>query len=301
MRVPIKIAAQRSGLSPQRIRMWEKRHGILTGTRGPTNRRQFSASEVEHLGLLREATEAGHRIGDIADLPATELRRLIADPAAPARATAPGSDGAIARALDAIQQLDEEALRQLVAEEQATHGHQGMLQRFIAPLLARIGEKWSAGDLRSHHEHFATATLRTVLLEGAHTFAPEPGAPTLIATTPAGQLHEMGAVLAAAAAKNQGWRVLYLGANLPAEEIAAAARASGATLVALSIIHPADDPQLPQQLHALRDGLPDDIDILAGGQAVPGYTTTLDRIHARTADSLSALIAHLQLARRGRG
>jgi hypothetical protein len=81
---------------------------------------------------------------------------------------------------------------------------------------------------------------------------PEPGAPELIVTTPSGQAHELGALMAASMASSQGWKVTYLGPNLPAEEIVAAAGRRGARAVALSVVFPADDARLYDELRRLR-------------------------------------------------
>jgi hypothetical protein len=71
--------------------------------------------------------------------------------------------------------------------------------------------------------------------------APLATAPALVAGTLAGQTHELGAMLAAAAASSHGWRVVYLGANLTATEIAVVANHTRANAVALSLVHPADE------------------------------------------------------------
>jgi len=76
-------------------------------------------------------------------------------------------------------------------------------------------------------------------------------APALIITTPAGQLHELGAIPVGAAAVSQGWRVTYVGPNLPAEEIAGAAQQKRARAVALSVVYPEDDPHLSGELRRL--------------------------------------------------
>ena len=124
-------------------------------------------------------------------------------------------------------------------------------------------------------------------------------APVLIAGTPAGQLHEIGAALVAAAACNQGWRVVYLGPSLPAEEIASAALQNGARVVALSIVHPADDPHLPDELHRLRERLPDSVAVVAGGRSAAGYRQALANIRATLCESLADFTSALDLLRQG--
>ncbi len=117
--------------------------------------------------------------------------------------------------------------------------------------------------------------------------------PAVIVGTPSGQHHEIGALLAAAAAAAQGWRVTYLGPDLPASSIAAAAELTGARAVALSLIYPADDLGLEAELRSLRSLLPAGIALIIGGQAADSYSEVLGDIGAvRLGD-----LADLSLAR----
>jgi hypothetical protein len=94
------------------------------------------------------------------------------------------------------------------------------------------------------HEHLATVVVRRTLTWMMENGTPPPMAPAIVVATLAGQTHELGAMLAAAAASTHGWRVVYLGANLPASEIAVAANHTRATAVALSLLHPTEDPTI---------------------------------------------------------
>jgi methanogenic corrinoid protein MtbC1 len=93
----------------------------------------------------------------------------------------------------------------------------------IVSLLHRVGERWYEGSLRIAQEHLASAVVRGFLGSQREVFDYPETAPTLVVTTPAGQLHELGALVVATAAASEGWRATYLGPNLPAEEIAGAA------------------------------------------------------------------------------
>jgi methylmalonyl-CoA mutase cobalamin-binding subunit len=88
-----------------------------------------------------------------------------------------------------------------------------------------------------------------------------------VVASPAGQLHELGAVMAASAATNAGWSVTYLGPNLPAAEIAGAVRQREARAVALSLVYPADCDWLLDELRRLRCALPTGVTLLVGGRA----------------------------------
>ena len=118
-------------------------------------------------------------------------------------------------------------------------------------------------------------------------------APHIIVTTPTGQLHEIGAVLVSTLAAAAHWRVTYMGANLPADDIAVAAHHNDARAVALSIVYPLDDPCLGRELIKLRQALGDDIYLFVGGRAVPSYSHILQRIDAIELNKLSDLRPHL--------
>jgi methanogenic corrinoid protein MtbC1 len=137
------------------------------------------------------------------------------------------------------------------------------------------------------HEHLATAVFRRVLGWIMATYEVHAAAPRAVVATPARQLHELGAMLVAAAAAAEGWGVTYLGADLPAADILAAARQVGARVVALSLVYPADDPELPGELARLRGDLPAGVALLVGGAGVP--RAAVEAAGARVVDSLGDL------------
>ena len=124
--------------------------------------------------------------------------------------------------------------------------------------------------------------------------APQPGSPVVLVATPANQLHELGAMLAATTASGNGWRVVYLGANLPAEELARAARHVKAEAVALSIVFPTDDPAIPEELRRLRAALGPQIGIVVGGSGAQAYREVIREIGAEPLNSVTALRSWLR-------
>jgi methanogenic corrinoid protein MtbC1 len=116
-------------------------------------------------------------------------------------------------------------------------------------------------------------------------------------TTPSGQLHEIGALLAAATAAADGWRTTYLGPSLPADEIAGAARQSDARVVALSIVYPTDDPHVRNELIKLAQFLPSTTRLIVGGRGISSYRSVLDEIGAIQVSDLESLMQELQALR----
>jgi methanogenic corrinoid protein MtbC1 len=188
-----------------------------------------------------------------------------------------------------IKALDASALDDCLKRAASVLGALGLLLRLIAPLTQTLGELWRAGEITAAHEHFATALIRVALGNAAKPFAALSHAPLLVVATPAGQVHELGALLVAATAVNFGWRVTYLGASLPAAEIAGAAQLSRPRAVALSVVYPEDDPQLEGELERLREALPSATALLVGGRAMPAYRDVLARTGAVCVETLMHL------------
>jgi MerR family transcriptional regulator, light-induced transcriptional regulator len=291
---PIKAVVRRTGLSAHVIRIWEKRYEAVTPGRTKTNRRIYSGDEIERLSLLRDVSRAGHNIGSVAKLPTEALRKLASEAqTAPGEAlqtkTPASSELLVDECIKAVKRLDSRGLEDALNRGAIELGAQGLLQRVIAPLAQKIGELWRDGGITAAHEHFATAVIRIFLGNSAKSFAPTGDAPRLVVATLTGQLHELGALLAAALAVNLGWNVTYLGASLPAAEIAGAVRQNSARAVALSLVYPDDDERLEGELTRLRDLLPPEMPILVGGRVRAAYSNTLSKIGALQMKDLSQL------------
>lgn len=304
----IRFAAQHTGVSPHLIRAWERRYGALTPDRTATNRRVYSVEDLEKLRLLREAVNAGHSIGQIAALSASELRSMAkatdraatGDPAPVPAARVPMSAADYAReCTNAVARLDPEGLDGALRRAAVDLGLTLVIDRVLVPLLEGIGNRWREGELRTANEHMASAIVRTFLGRTLDSFQPREDAPILVVTTPAGQLHEIGALIAAVTAATEGWRILYLGANLPADDIAGAVRQTGARALALSVVHPTDDPRLEQELAAIRRVLGNDVPIFVGGHASLAYRTTLEAVGANHVEDMRAFRSSLEALRTG--
>ncbi len=286
-RHPIGVVCRRARMKPDRVRAWERRYGVVEPRRSGGNQRLYSDADIERLVLLRQATAAGHRIAGLAALTDAQLRQLLrADAGAASPVEVPGvrQDDEVAtlirESLFAVQQLDRRLLRATLGRAESRFDTATFLESVLGPLVHRIGELWAEGGMAPAHEHMATSVIR-VFVEGAGERAGiAPTGPTVLVTTPARQRHEIGALLALATAASEGWEVAYLGADLPAGEIASAARQLNASAVALSIVYPDDDPDLGAELITLRRHLGTDVDIIVGGRAAAAYVDALDQVEA---------------------
>jgi len=287
-RHPIQVVARRTGLSVDVIRVWERRYGVVSPHRSSAQRRLYSDADIRKLSLLHRATQAGRRISDLAGLDVSEILALLSEDRAhqPGVLTAEktakqkGSVSYLDDCLSAIGQVDQPALERALSEASVALSIPDLLEQVITPAMKQIGKHWQQGKVRVGHEHFASATVRSFLGHLIATANMSGAGPTLLVATPVGQNHEIGVLTAAVIAAGDGWRVTYLGPNIPARDLAAIAKQQQPRAIALGISYPPDDARIVKELQTLRDYIPDEILIIVGGNAVKGYRNVLKEIGA---------------------
>ncbi|MDQ6911453.1 MAG: MerR family transcriptional regulator, partial [Verrucomicrobiota bacterium] len=215
----IKFVARQTGLTVHTIRVWEKRYGAVRPVRASNNRRLYTEEDVERLRLLREATMSGHAIGQIARESLGKLQNLVRDADAPrpsSRVKRVAHINQVAEvfreaAINVLTDFDTRRFLKLLDQAAVELGSPAVLQNFIAPLAEQVGELWRGGELTVAHEHFATNHITEFLRTFARPYSESDTSPHFVLATPTGQLHELGATIAAAAARSHGWRTTYLG------------------------------------------------------------------------------------------
>jgi len=305
---PIRVVAKRTGLSPGLIRIWERRHGAVKPNRTDTNRRLYSDEDIERLNLLGRATQAGESISQIANLPLEELKELVGDndssagksPQAPKVDLTIGSGSEyLDLSLGAVKNLDAEKLESILLKASVGLSQRALFEQVLSPLMHNVGDMWRDGELKVVHEHLASAVVRTFLGNMSGAFSHSDSAPKIVVTTPIGQLHEFGALMANITAAGTGWKTIYLGPNIPAADIAGAVIHNNARAVALSIIYPADDPRVTHELEQLYSILDGKAQIIVGGRAAIGYSHIIEKIGAYRVGDLADLQARLDQLRTG--
>ncbi|MBN2365428.1 MAG: MerR family transcriptional regulator, partial [Calditrichaeota bacterium] len=298
---PIRVVARMTGLSEHVIRIWEKRYQAVVPRRSSNNRRLFSDADIQKLSLLKSAIDKGFSIGQVADKKIDELRQLLggetADLARSEESLQPTDY--LRECIDAVYELNNRKLENSLLAASVALSRPVLIEQLISPFMEEIGRLWQRGAIRIYHEHMASTVIRKFLsdmLGGIHVPA---NAPTLISTTPAGQAHEFGALLCALTAASQGWDVTYLGPNLPAEEIAAAAVDKNAEVILLSIVYPAGDELLVSELKRLSRLMPQGTIIITGGNAALSYQKSLEQTRSLIFLEISQLREKLQSIHRG--
>jgi MerR family transcriptional regulator, light-induced transcriptional regulator len=287
-RYPVRIVMSRTGLTADVLRAWERRYGAVQPQRSTGGQRLYSEDDIARLTLMRRATLTGHSIAEIARLDVPALEALLEEPA-PAQAgpSAQAIESVVNVAIAATERLDGSDVEAALKRGALAFGAASLVDVVISRFLRRVGERWHEGTLSPAHEHLATAAVRRVLGWATDAYATNACAPRLVVATPAGEHHELGAMLAAAAAAEEGWRVVYLGANLPASDLAEAAKQVGARAIALSAVY-ADGGAEIDEVRKTARALPRGATLLVGGAAAAEHREPLRDAGVRVLSDIPA-------------
>lgn len=252
-----------TGLSPHVLRAWERRYGAIHPERTPGGSRRYASADVQRLKLLRAAVESGHPISELAPLSDAELQRRASEAARSATATP------VDEILGAAYRLDARALERLLGTQFAALGPRLFAYEIALPLLQEIGRRWERGEMSVASEHMTSAVMRSMLGIALRGTEWATSAPAILFTTPPGELHEFGILVGALVTLGVGGNAVYLGPGLPAQEVVQAASVLGASVVVVGFAM-TDDQTRISYLRALREDLPEDVEIWIGGDGDEG-------------------------------
>jgi MerR family transcriptional regulator, light-induced transcriptional regulator len=230
--------SRRSGVSPDLLRAWERRYGLLNPTRSPGGLRLYSESDLHRVLAMQKQMAAGLAAAEAATAATTQVteRQASAD-------TVNAREGLDAALLAFDDARAHAAFDALVAG----FSLDTILGEVVLPYLHDLGDRWQRGEISVAQEHFASSLLRGRLLGLARGWGQGLGPTALLACAP-GEQHDLGLVAFGLALRSRGWRILYLGPDTPLGSLAEAARSARPEVVVVSAVD-------PRKLAAARDDL----------------------------------------------
>jgi methylmalonyl-CoA mutase cobalamin-binding subunit len=271
-----------TGIPVETLRTWEARYGFPEPDRKPSGHRVYRAAVITHLRLIAEAISRGHRASEAVPASDEALRDLLhSTPAAAGGVASPPDETARLDEtawLVAVRAFDTNHLTRLLLGEAARLGPVAFVEHRVAPLLSRAGELWSSGALEISHEHFLSERIADVLRTLRLPYEHGASGPLVVFATLPGEQHALGLQMAALVAAVSNCRVLYLGPEVPVEQLAALAVATGGRALAVSVSSAADRDEAAARLSDLRARLPRHVRLLVGGTGAPSQVPGTDLV-----------------------
>jgi MerR family transcriptional regulator, light-induced transcriptional regulator len=262
-----------TGVPADTLRTWERRYGFPKPDRTDTGHRRYSRATFERLQLVREALQLGHRAAAILQADPAVLRELVEQTrAAQTSAAEPLANARlIDRWIELVRRFDGRGFERELRASLAALGVPSFLHSRAAPFIQTLGDRWADGLIGVRHEHFASERLSEFFLRQWRPLSDACTGPAVVCATPAGERHALGLQMAAFTLALNNLRVVYLGADLPAHEIAEAVAQHSASAVVLSAAQGIDEARLASECASLRHALGPVFPIVAGGR---GFTSS---------------------------
>ena len=265
----ISQASAQTGMPAYLIRAWESRYSAISPLRSNANRRIFCADDIKRLRLLNKAVESGHSISQVATLSQEELVGIVGTD--PIRAQRPFSENATdslraesyyRKSLRLVAELDVDGLQAFLDRAAINLTRPAVILDVIVPLHIETKRLVQSGNLRLINLNAVTSILQAFLWDLLKTSVVSESSPKIVIGTPTGQHSEIAALALALIAAESGYRSLYFGSNLPANDVAAAVKFKGAQAVAIFTEDFKVQSRVESDVKKLRDILNDDIAIL---------------------------------------
>jgi DNA-binding transcriptional MerR regulator len=230
--------ARRVGVSPELLRAWERRYGLLEPVRTEAGYRLYSEEDERRVREMLRLVDSG--------VSPQQAARSVRSSAPVAVAGPPGRspDAEADELTQALARFDEAAADAALDRVFAVYSLEAVLGRVILPVLDDLGDRWADGRATVAEEHFASNLIRGRLLGLARGWDAGTG-PRAVLACPAGERHDLGLIAFGLALRSQGWRITFLGADTPAESLADTVRLLRPAVVVLSAATAEPFSQLP--------------------------------------------------------
>jgi MerR family transcriptional regulator, light-induced transcriptional regulator len=204
--------SRRSGVSPELLRAWEHRYGLLRPLRSDGGFRLYSPQDERRIAVMRSHLERG--------LSAAEAARLVLDEES--RPETPALERSASELRAALDAFDESGAQSALDRLLSAFSVEVVLRQVVLSYLRELGDRWERGDASVAQEHFASQVLRGRLLGLARGWDRGAGPRALLACMP-GEQHDLGLITFGLALRDRGWRIVFLGPDTPLDTLTDAA------------------------------------------------------------------------------
>lgn len=208
-----------SGIKAHTIRIWEQRYGVLTPLRTDTNIRYYDDDQLKKLLNVVSLVKAGNKISNISKLSEEELNSHIVS-LGNLGGTGVKEEMLINQLISAGLSYDENSFEKAFSNSILSFGLMAAYQKVFYPMLVKIGFLWSTSELMPAQEHFVSNLVRQKMFAAIDSLNPPSNTTEKwVLFLPEGELHDIGLLIANYGLRAKGVSVIYLGDNVPQENL----------------------------------------------------------------------------------
>jgi MerR family transcriptional regulator, light-induced transcriptional regulator len=213
----IKDLEQLSGIKAHTLRIWEQRYNFIKPKRTGTNIRFYDDNDLKLVLNISLLKDNGHKISKISRMCSEEMQHEVIK-LTEERLTTPEQMHALTIAMI---ECDEHRFEKIMSMNVKLYGLERTMIDLIYPFLNKVGIMWQTGSVYPFHEHFITNLVRQKLIVAIDDIpSPVDGyKKKFLLYLPEGELHELSLLFSHYLLKARQCKVIYLGPNLPVNDI----------------------------------------------------------------------------------
>lgn len=202
-----------TGIKGHTLRVWERRYSFLKPKRTNTNIRFYSDSEIRKLLNINILINNGYRVSKIDKMNEDQVHDLVLELNS---ASSAKFDDDLNRLVLSMLEFDEDSFNSVFQRHVTRNGLLSTVINLLYPFLNHVGVLWTANKSIPAQEHFVSNLIRQKVIAAIDMIPlPKEGSSVVIMFLPENESHEIGLLLANYIARDLGFRVYYLGQNVP--------------------------------------------------------------------------------------
>lgn len=274
--------SQFSGIKSHTLRIWEQRYNALKPNRTEGNTRYYDNSQLIRLLNIVSLLNLDYKVSEVCILSDAELFRLV-DSQLNSTPIDESTEYYTSQLIAAGMSYDELYFDKIFTHCQLKFGLKATYQKFIIPMMVRIGLLWVTNKIRTAHEHFISNLLYKKINTAIASLPPANNdAEKWLLFLPENEFHELGLLFSNYLLRQSGKKTIYLGSNVPSESIYEAAEHTECTKALLFMVHQDTIDSSQKYLDNLKSKLNGSELYIAGNKSLLDQLETNNNFHYLT-------------------
>ncbi len=215
----IKDLEKLSDIKAHTIRIWEQRYSIIEPKRTSTNIRYYNDNDLKKLLNIALLNKNGYKISKIAKMSKQEVAQKVS--------SLSEVNFENATQLDALTismiEMDESKFDRIISANIEQIGFERTMLEIINPFLEKLSLLWLTGSINPAQEHFISCLIRQKIIVAIDKapFEYSKDSKKFLLFLPEGSEDELSLLFLHYIMKSRGFKVIYLGQNIPYQDIKA--------------------------------------------------------------------------------